>query len=71
MIVGPEATRMMITTDGASPAPDAEAGTGTATINAWIDAVGGSWSLEPGPNGGSVMDVVVGYTPHPPPAWRS
>ena len=69
-IVGPEATRMTIEADGASPTPDADAGTGTATINAWIDAVGGSWALEPGPDGGSVMEVVVGYTPHPPSAWR-
>jgi signal transduction histidine kinase len=69
-IVGPEATRMVITTDGASPAPDADAGTGTATINAWIDAVGGSWSLGSRPDGGSVMDVVVGYMPHPPSARR-
>ena len=51
--------RMTIETDGTAPAPDAAPGTGTATINAWLDAVGGSWAIE-GIAGGACVTVLAG-----------
>ena len=35
-------------------------GTGTATINAWLDLVGGSWQIDPIPEGGARLTVVAG-----------
>lgn len=52
--------RMIVESDGASPPEDSMAGTGTATINSWLDAAGGWWALEPGIGGGSRAVVVVG-----------
>lgn len=52
--------RMIIEADGAAPAEDPIAGTGTATINSWLDAVGGTWTIAPVAGGGSRAIVVVG-----------
>ena len=52
--------RMTVEADGAAPAEGAIAGTGTATINSWLDAVGGSWTIAPVAGGGSRAIVVVG-----------
>lgn len=53
--------RLEITSDGVPPETDAEAGTGTATINAWLDAVGGWWDMGATSNGGTRVTVVAGH----------
>ncbi|MCX6392584.1 MAG: hypothetical protein NTX95_08840 [Actinobacteria bacterium] len=53
--------RLEITSDGVPPETDAEAGTGTATINAWLDAVGGWWDMGATSSGGTRVTVVAGH----------
>ena len=53
--------RLEITADGVPPETDVEAGTGTATINAWLDAVGGWWDLGVASHGGTRVTVVAGH----------
>ena len=52
--------RLEITSDGMPPDAAAESGTGTATINSWLDAVGGWWELAVAPDGGTRVTVVAG-----------
>ena len=52
--------RVVCATDGAPPAPVSVPGTGTATINAWLDAVGGWWDVSEGVDGGARTTVVAG-----------
>ena len=56
---GEERIRMAMRDDGGSPAPDVRPGTGSATISAWIDAVGGEWSLSAHPDGGTLLVAVI------------
>jgi glucose-6-phosphate-specific signal transduction histidine kinase len=49
-----------LTSSGAPPESDMTPGTGTATINAWLDLVGGSWQIDPIPEGGARLTVVAG-----------
>jgi len=58
-LVGDGSVRLVVLARGAQPTRSAGAGTGTATINAWLDVVGGSWSIEP-TSDGSAMTAVVG-----------
>lgn len=54
--------RVIVTADGQSPSATAIAGTGTATINSWLDVTGGTWEIGPGDDGsGSRAVVVVGH----------
>lgn len=55
--------RLEIVSDGIPPDVEAEPGTGTATINAWLDAVGGWWDLGAAPEGGARVTVVAGHSP--------
>lgn len=52
--------RLEITADGTPPSSETEPGTGTATINAWLDAVGGSWEVASAAAGGTRVTVVAG-----------
>lgn len=52
--------RLEVVSDGVPPDVEAEPGTGTATINAWLDAVGGWWDLGAAPEGGARVTVVAG-----------
>ena len=52
--------RMDVGMDGASPASDAQPGTGSATINAWLDAVGGWWEIGQAAGGGTYVTAVAG-----------
>lgn len=53
--------RMTVTANGDPPPGRAIIGTGSATINSWLDAVGGEWGMAPGNDGmGSRVDVIVG-----------
>ena len=52
--------RMDFRMDGASPASDAQPGTGSATINAWLDAVGGWWEMGQAAEGGTYVTSVAG-----------
>lgn len=54
--------RLEIVSDGIPPDVEAEPGTGTATINAWLDAVGGWWDLGAAPEGGARVTVVAGHS---------
>ncbi|MEI6688597.1 MAG: ATP-binding protein [Thermoleophilia bacterium] len=56
--------RLEMTSDGMPPDTNAEPGTGTATINSWLDAVGGWWELNVAPDGGTRVTVVAGRTRH-------
>ncbi|MCX6411189.1 MAG: hypothetical protein NTZ81_02340 [Actinobacteria bacterium] len=60
MGVGASQIRLTITTNGEPPAENWQPGDGVAIINAWLDSVGGGWSLRAGPQGGAVLEVVVG-----------
>jgi signal transduction histidine kinase len=53
--------RLEMTSDGMPPDTNAEPGTGTATINSWLDAVGGWWELGVAPDGGTRVTVVAGH----------
>lgn len=55
-----ERTLLSVEADGAEPASVRLAGNGTAIINAWLDDVGGSWSLDPGSAGGSSFRAALG-----------
>jgi hypothetical protein len=54
------AVQLTIAADGTSPERGASAGNGTAIINAWLDDVGGQWSLTPSDDGGSRFRATVG-----------
>ena len=58
--LGDGRVQMIVEADGRSPEMKAVAGTGTATINSWLDAAGGSWEIGPGAGGGSRAVVIVG-----------
>ena len=60
MGVGTSQIRLTITTNGEPPVANWKPGDGVAIINAWLDSVGGGWSLKAGPQGGAVLEVVVG-----------
>ena len=60
MGVGASQIRLTITTNGEPPIENWKPGDGVAIINAWLDSVGGGWSLKAGPQGGAVLEVVVG-----------
>jgi signal transduction histidine kinase len=60
MGVGTAQIRLTITTNGEPPTENWQPGDGVAIINAWLDSVGGGWSLRAGPQGGAVLEVVVG-----------
>ena len=62
MGVGTSQIRLTITTNGEPPVANWQPGDGVAIINAWLDSVGGGWSLKAGPQGGAVLEVVVGGT---------
>jgi len=51
---------LIVEADGDAPARNRVAGNGTAIINAWLDDVGGTWSLETGADGGSRFSAVIG-----------
>lgn len=51
---------LVVESDGDAPASGRVAGNGTAIINAWLDDVGGRWSLEAGADGGSRFSAVIG-----------
>jgi signal transduction histidine kinase len=53
---------IVVTADGGSPVAAPVAGEGTAIVNAWVDDLGGSWSLVAGTEGGSVFAAVIGVT---------
>lgn len=50
--------RLTVAGHGLTPSPALRAGTGLATINAWLDAVGGSWELRARPDGGEMVAVI-------------
>lgn len=52
--------RLELTSDGVPTDANVEPGTGTATINSWLDAVGGWWELVVAPDGGTRVTVVAG-----------
>ena len=54
------AVQLTIGADGTAPRPGASPGNGTAIINAWLDDVGGQWSLTPSDDGGSRFRATVG-----------
>ena len=54
------AVQLTIAADGTAPGPGASPGNGTAIINAWLDDVGGQWSLTPSDDGGSHFRATVG-----------
>ena len=54
------AVQLTIAADGTPPGRGAAPGTGTAIINAWLDDVGGRWSLTPSDEGGSRFRATVG-----------
>ena len=60
MGAGASQIRLTITTNGEPPIENWKPGDGVAIINAWLDSVGGGWSLRAGPQGGAVLEVVVG-----------
>lgn len=46
--------------DGRGVAPVAESGAGSAVISAWVDDLGGSWSLTAAVGGGAVLEARIG-----------
>jgi two-component system sensor histidine kinase UhpB len=54
------AVRLRILADGDEPPINGRAGTGVAIVNAWLDDLGGEWTLVPHALGGSVFDVRIG-----------
>lgn len=50
--------RLTVAGHGLTPSPALRAGAGLATINAWLDAVGGSWELRAHPDGGEMVAVI-------------
>ena len=54
------AVQLTIAADGTAPGPGTSPGNGTAIINAWLDDVGGQWSLTPSDDGGSRFRATVG-----------
>jgi signal transduction histidine kinase len=53
-------TTLLVTADGTAPARDRVAGNVTAIINAWLDDVGGTWSLDADESGGSSFRATIG-----------
>jgi signal transduction histidine kinase len=54
--------RLTVDADGSPPSADAVPGAGSATINAWLDSVGGEWSIGPTDGAGTRTVAVVGRT---------
>ena len=57
--------RLVVEGDGSPPIPGWRPGSGTATINAWLDAAGGEWSIAERPGGGILVSAVVGRAAQP------
>ena len=49
-----------VTDDGRGPTPGAVSGTGSAVISAWVDDLGGSWSLTATVDGGAALEARIG-----------
>lgn len=54
---------VVVEADGAPPARERMAGNGTAIINAWLDDIGGSWSLDSAGDGGSCFRASLALRP--------
>jgi glucose-6-phosphate-specific signal transduction histidine kinase len=50
---------LIVEADGDAPSATRVAGNGTAIINAWLDDVGGNWSLAAGVASGSVFRASI------------
>lgn len=59
-VVTDGATQLLVEADGLAPPDDRVPGDGAAITNAWLDDVGGGWSLGAGERGGSCFCAVIG-----------
>lgn len=59
-LTGTAGVKLVVEADGIAPSTQRIPGYGTAIINAWLDDVGGQWSLTPNEGGGSRFSAEIG-----------